>query len=358
MLCYYNIFRNSLKKERQTHPLSMRTQLRKVDPENPAPEIIAEAANLLRNGELVAFPTETVYGLGANALDEQAVRKIFQAKGRPASNPLIVHVATIQAAQELAETWPKIAQTLADAFWPGSLTLVVPRPDRIPDIVTANGSTVAIRIPSHPVALALLLAADVPVAAPSANRSNHLSPTQAEHVWNDLQGKVDLILDAGPCPGGLESTVLDVTTNPPRLLRPGLVSPAEIEGLIGSLLQMDKVNPENPESQPRRSPGMMSKHYAPQAVLECTQDDGWQRVEDLAAKGHKVGWLTWTNSPEQTHSTVEKVTMPINAKDYSARLYATLHDLDAMGVQRIVVALPPQSEEWLAVRDRLRRASG
>ncbi len=199
----------------------MHTELLAVDPFSPEPERIARAAEVLRRGGLVAFPTETVYGLGANALDPNAVAGIFHAKGRPANNPVIVHVAEARDVLRVVADWPEIAERLAQRFWPGPLTLVLPKRAGVPDVVTAGGPTVAVRVPAHPVALALLRAVGVPIAAPSANRSTQLSPTRAEHVQRGLDGLIDLILDGGPTTGGLESTVLDVTTTPPRLLRPG-----------------------------------------------------------------------------------------------------------------------------------------
>src|SRR4051794_39087740 len=201
----------------------------------PDPADVAVAAAVLHRGGLVAFPTETVYGLGANALDAAAVARIFAAKGRPATNPLIVHVAAAEHVWSVAADWPAVAARLAERFWPGPLTLVLPKAAAVPDAVTAGGPTVAVRVPAHPVALALLRAAGVPLAAPSANRSTELSPTTAGHVLHGLGGRIDLVLDAGPTAGGIESTVLDVTTNPPRLLRPGLVTPAMIEAVIGPI---------------------------------------------------------------------------------------------------------------------------
>ena len=223
----------------------------------PTPENLARAGDLLRSGGLVAFPTETVYGLGANALDASAVARIFAAKGRPATNPVIVHVATVDEVTTLIdERWglspPTSAlpiastrsarinpaarlQQLAERFWPGSLTLVLPKSSRVPDIVTAGGQTVAVRVPNHSVALELLRVAGVPLAAPSANRSTQLSPTRAEHVLRSLDGRIDLIIDGGLTTGGIESTVLDVTTNPPTLLRPGLVTAAMLEAVLGQI---------------------------------------------------------------------------------------------------------------------------
>ena len=314
---------------------------------------IATAADVLRRGGLVAFPTETVYGLGANALDADAVGRIFAAKGRPAANPLIVHVADAAGVGAIAADWPDAAARLAERFWPGPLTLVLPKRDAVPGVVTAGGPTVAVRVPAHPVARALLRAAGVPVAAPSANRSSELSPTTAEHVLRGLGGRIDLILDAGPCPGGIESTVLDVTSDPPRLLRPGLVTPAEIEAVIGPI--------RRPGGQASaavpvlRSPGLLAKHYAPRAPLELADGDGRARVEVMIREGRRVGWLTWPGVGDVAGAV--RVELPCDPAAYAAGLYAALHDLDAAGVERIVVARPPDDEAWLAVRDRLRRAA-
>lgn len=334
----------------------MHTELCRVDPEQPDPRIVARAAAVLRAGGLVAFPTETVYGLGADALNENAVRRIFEAKGRPPSNPLIVHVAGLEAARQLAADWPASAQALGETFWPGSLTLVVPKKELVPAIVTAGGPTVALRVPAHPVALALLRAASVPVAAPSANRSTRLSPTTAAHVLRDLGGRIDMILDGGPATGGLESTVLDVTTSPPRLLRPGLVTPQEIEAVIGPILRPLE-RPGALAVAPARSPGLMGKHYAPRAALECITGDARQRIDQLLCEGQRVGWLTFDRAVSHLDPRVTVVVMPSDAREYAAQLYARLHEVDALGVQRIVVELPPDTEEWLAIRDRLRRAS-
>lgn len=332
----------------------MQTQVLRVHPETPEPDAIARAAAVLRGGGLVAFPTETVYGLGADALDPAAVRRIFEAKGRPATNPLIVHVAEAAAARDVAADWPEAAARLAARFWPGPLTLVLPRRQEVPDAVTAGGPTVAVRVPAHPVALALLRAAGRPIAAPSANRSAALSPTRAEHVLRDLGGRIDLVLDGGPTPGGLESTVLDVSGAPPRLLRPGLLAPAAIEQVIGPIIRPDATPASG---RPLPSPGMLSRHYAPRAPLECAPDTGWTRAEELCRVGLRVGWLTFARGPGPEHPNVVPVVMPSAPAAYAAQLYAVLHDLDDRGVERIVVALPPDGEDWLAVRDRLRRAS-
>ncbi len=204
-------------------------------------------------------------------------------------------------------------------------------------------------------ALAVIRAAGVPIAAPSANRSTQLSPTRAEHVLHDLQGRIDLLLDAGPTPGGLESTVLDLTTTPPRLLRPGLATLAEIEAVIGPIAR--PTLQAAPEQAPLPSPGMLARHYAPRAVLECVPDSGMARVDALRRQGMSVGWVTFDSSSPHPEPNVRTVLLPRDPEAYAAQLYAVLHDLDAAGVDRIIVAGPPETDEWLAIRDRLSRAS-
>lgn len=329
----------------------MAAKVLKVDPLHPDAGVIAQAAAILRAGGLVAFPTETVYGLGANALDAQAVAGIFAAKGRPASNPVIVHVEHRAAARRIVRDWPDVAERLAERFWPGPLTLVLPRHDCVPDAVTAGGPTVALRVPAHAVALAMLRACQFPIAAPSANASLELSPTRAEHVLRSLADRIDLVLDAGPTSGGLESTVLDVTTTPPRILRPGLVPHADLEALIGSVAVG---LPSTTEATCARSPGQMAKHYAPRTPLErCFESR--RRVDELAAQGLRVGWLT--HRAEKVSHDVVQVVLPGEVTLYSAELYAALHHLDDAGLDRIVVEMPPGGEEWLAVHDRLMRAA-
>jgi L-threonylcarbamoyladenylate synthase len=308
-------------------------------------EPLRRAADVLRRGGLVAFPTETVYGLGANALDATAVERIFTAKGRPAHNPVIVHVADIDAARSLVTEWPATAQRLAERFWPGPLTLVLPRREHVPDIVAANGPTVGIRVPAHPVALDLLRACGLPVAAPSANRSTAISPTRAEHVLHSLGDRIDLLLDGGATSGGLESTVIDLT-GVPRLLRAGLVAPGELEAVVGTVLR--SASPDGPA----RSPGQMHRHYAPRTPLETTPRLA-NRVAELAAQGLRVGCLGFVNCGEAEISLV----LPVDASTYAARLYDALHRLDNAELDRIVVELPPATEAWLAVQDRLRRAA-
>ncbi len=338
-------------------PENRPTRILRVDPEAPEPELITQAAEILRSGGLVAFPTETVYGLGANALDPQAILRVFAAKGRPANNPLIVHVPDTAGARAVVAHWPEVAARLADRFWPGPLTLVLAKHSRIPEVVTAGGPTVAVRVPANNIAQALLSGAAVPVAAPSANRSQRLSPTRAEHVLRDLEDRIDMVLDGGPTSGGLESTVLDLTTTPPRILRPGLVLAREIEPICGPITQSELAKNSAPPSI-LSSPGMLPRHYAPRAPLEVLPEDECRaRIKTLVEQGIRVGYLGLGALLDAEAPGVIQIVMPTEARGYTARLYAALHELDAAGVERILVALPPGTEEWQAVRDRLRRAS-
>jgi L-threonylcarbamoyladenylate synthase len=344
----------------------METEVLTVTPEAPDPAPIGRAAETLRGGGLVAFPTETVYGLGANALDAAAVARIFEAKGRPSTNPVIAHVPDAEAARSLVSDWPEVAERLAARFWPGPLTLVLPKSPRVPDIVTAGGPTVAVRVPAHPVARALLEFCGLPIAAPSANRSTQVSPTRAAHVLRGLEGRIDLLLDGGPAAGGIESTVLDVTVTPPRLLRPGIVTARAIEAVTGPLAHGAEIH-----SGVARSPGQMERHYSPRAGLENAEDNGRARVESLARVGLRVGWLAQMRSAEcgmrndmaATHSAYRIshsaliVPMPSEPAGYASRLYAALHELDEAGVDRIIVSAIPETDDWAAVRDRLRRAA-
>jgi L-threonylcarbamoyladenylate synthase len=319
-----------------------------IDPQSPDPDIIVRAADVLRRGGLVAFPTETVYGLGANALDADAVARIFTAKGRPSNNPLIVHVADAAEVAQLTSSRPDMFAQLTAAFWPGPLTLVLPKSETVPDVVTAGGATVAVRMPAHPVALALLRATQLPLAAPSANLSSELSPTSADHVLRGLAGRIELILDAGPTTEGIESTVLDLTAHPPGVLRPGPITPAQLEAVIGPVAQV--ASSGAPES-PLPSPGLLPRHYAPRTPLEL---DTIERVRGLAREGTRVGWVTHTRTLEANATTRE---MPSDSTEYAEKLYAILHELDTLGLDRIIVEPPPEGDGWLAIRDRLQRAS-
>ena len=320
-----------------------------LDAVKPDATIIARAAELLRSGGLVAFPTETVYGLGANALDARAVDRIYAAKGRPSHNPLIVHIANVDQVLRVARKWTDRAELLARAFWPGPLTLVLLKRDEVPEAVSAGLPTVAVRLPSHPVAHALLLAADVPVAAPSANKSMMLSPTTGAHVEKSLGDAVDLILDAGPTPVGIESTVLDLTRAVPVLLRPGTVTIEQIESVIGPI----EIGGPVRDGAPRPSPGMMERHYSPRATLLLVgSDDVSAAVAAEQRARRRVGALVRT---VPLHGSAQR--MPSDAAGYAARLYGALHELDDAGYDVIVVERVPDTAEWSAVRDRLERAA-
>jgi L-threonylcarbamoyladenylate synthase len=335
----------------------METQVIRVNPISPEPEAIERAAEIIRAGELVAFPTETVYGLGANALDSAAVAKVFKAKGRPSANPLIVHVPKTSSARQLVSEWPDFAQKLAERFWPGPLTLVLRKSSVVPNIVTAGGPTVAVRCPMHAVALALLRESGVPLAAPSANRSSRISPTHANHVVKSLGGLIPMVLDAGPCPGGVESTVIDLTASCPSILRPGLLSREELVGVIGTV---DYTAHASHESSVK-SPGLLDRHYAPDArlVLAVPAEDE-RLVREACARGERVGWLAlppWPDNPALIGCIADVYEMPGDSPNYARRLYYALHELDEWGADLIVVTTPPDSEEWRAVRDRLSRAA-
>jgi L-threonylcarbamoyladenylate synthase len=296
------------------------------DPNAPA---IERAAQLIREGGLVAMPTETVYGLGANALDAAACARIFEAKGRPHTSPLIVHVDSIARAKEFVTEWPDAAETLGQRYWPGPLTMVLPKSAVIPDIVTAGLPTVGIRIPAHPLALELIRAAGVPIAAPSANRFTELSPTNAAHV---PQALADFVLDGGPARVGIESTVLSLA-GPPTLLRPGVIPLPELESLIGPIAVAAE-----PVEGAHQSPGMHERHYRPRTPIYLLQP-GAQTPHGRGA------WLRIGRE------------MPRDPREYAATLYAALHQLDQQDLGWIAVERPPATPEWAGVLDRLRRAA-
>lgn len=319
------------------------------NPEHDAHHV-RRAAEVILAGGIVALPTETVYGLAANALDAEAVAKIYEAKGRPSTNPLIVHVTSIDAARELASAWPPLAQTLAEAFWPGPLTLILPKKDIVPDAATAGLPNVAVRCPSHPVMRAVIDAAGVPLAAPSANRSQAVSPTRAAHVLKSLGGKVDLILDAGTTQHGLESTVVDCTVVPPRVLRPGPVTLLELERVVGRVKAADAVIGDE---LARPSPGMSFKHYSPQAKVVLVP--AAKLADAIASADKPAGAFVLAGAVLGANATM--VQMPAEPIAYGAILYGELHKMDDAGVKTIVVEEPPAAPGWEAVRDRLRRAS-
>jgi L-threonylcarbamoyladenylate synthase len=295
---------------------------------------IQKAAEIIQSGGLVVFPTETVYGLGANALDAAAVKKIYALKGRPMTSPLIVHVASIEQARELAAEWSEEADELAREYWPGPLTLVVPKKTAIPEEVTAGLPTVGLRMPRHPVALELLRAAGVPIAAPSANRFTQLSPTTAAHVREAFGDETPFLLDGGPCEVGLESTVVAVTKDGLEVLRPGM---AFVE---------DAVTSNEPPEPAHRSPGLHKKHYSPRTRVLLV------KRAHLPERGR--GAYLWLQ--QEAHA-AETIRMPAQPETYAAQLYGVLHELDRRGLDWIAVELPPETREWTAIRDRLTRAA-
>lgn len=342
---------------------TMSPEVLPVNATQPDTEALQRAATAILAGRLVAFPTETVYGLGANALDPRAVERIFAAKGRPTNNPIIVHVADVAAAAQLTTIWPDTAQELAQRFWPGPLTLVLPKRPEVPAVVTGGGPNVGVRLPAHPVAAALLRTVRVPIAAPSANASLHISPTTAEHVVRSLGNRVDLVLDAGACPGGLESTVVDLASDPPRLLRPGLVSLEQLRQCLPEIVVAEsalgeaKHGANTLSSIPLPAPGQLARHYAPRVPLELVAGDAWPTVERYLQQGERVGWLTMVSDAACANPRLRAIEMPGDAAGYAARLYAVLHGLDDGSVDRIVVSRPPDGAAWQAIHDRLRRAA-
>jgi L-threonylcarbamoyladenylate synthase len=322
-------------------------------------EAVSRAVERLRAGELVALPTETVYGLAANAFDAEAVARIFAAKGRPADNPVIVHVADLELARRCVSAWPPEAERLAAAFWPGPLTLVLPRAPVVPDVVTAGGPTVGLRWPSHPVFQDVVRACGFPLAAPSANRSGELSPTTAEHVLRSLGERVPLILDGGRCAVGIESTVVDLSVRPPRVLRPGMVHEGSLRAVVGELAAGEARGRQHAE-EPLRSPGLLGRHYAPRARLLVFR---WDDDADLRRQSAAAG-LKAADTQVVAHTHVPSAegwagvrALPREAQAFAAALYAELHETDAEGAVAVVVEAPPEAPEWRAVADRLARAS-
>lgn len=347
-----------------------------TDPDGTPGEALARAAEILRAGGLVAFPTETVYGLGADATNPTAVHRIFIAKERPFSDPLIVHLADAVDLSAVAAEIPPAARALAARFWPGPLTLVLPRHPELPPAVAAGGSTVAVRVPAHPVARALLRAAGGPVAAPSANRFMHTSPTTAAHVLADLDGRIDCVLDGGACPVGVESTVLDLTVEPPRVLRPGGLPLEALRELLPDVRGPEATQPDSgagtddqpPAGEVMRSPGQMPRHYAPHTRLIAFDGDGPAavaavRAEAMAAlaRGERVGVLL----PDEEAAwladlpvTVARLGPSADLAAIAHRLYAALRELDDAGLDLILAHTFGRAGLGLALEDRLRRAGG
>ena len=314
------------------------------------PGALSQAVELLSQGQLVALPTETVYGLAADARSPGAVARIFEAKGRPAGNPLIVHIDSVEMAEGCVAAWPRAAAQLAGAFWPGPLSLVLPKADSIPDIVTAGGKTVAVRCPAHPVFRAVLAKCGFPLAAPSANRSNRVSPTRAEHVVDQLGGRIPLVLDGGACDLGIESTVLDLTGDTPTLLRPGMISLGQLQAVLGPVATAKPPA----AAEPLKSPGQLQQHYSPRAKLILVEGDLDAALGQADVTAHVIARTAapaaWPS--ERWHR------LPDAAAGFARELYDTLHRCDRLGAGTILVQPLPDGDEWAALRNRLNRAAG
>jgi len=317
---------------------------------------VQSAARALQAGEVVALPTETVYGLAANALDENAVAKIFEVKGRPAHNPVIVHVSDESMARACVAGWPEVAEKLSRAFWPGPLTLVLPRAEKIPANVTAGGSTVGVRWPGHPFMQAVIRECGFPLAAPSANLSNRISPTNADHVRAQLTGKISLIVDGGQSQVGIESTVLDLSDSSPRILRPGMIHPESLMAVCGEIQETSG----GPQNIVLRSPGLLEKHYSPNAklvVLDWRDDaDLRNQLGALKFPVNHTHIIAHTRIPGGFDAANVSV-IPHDAEAFARALYAEWHRCDAAGAKLIVAEAPPALPEWSGIADRLRRAA-
>lgn len=321
-------------------------------------QAVERAVALLQRGEVVALPTETVYGLAASAWDPDAVARIYAIKGRPAHNPVIVHIADATQAAQCTPHWPPLAARLSAAFWPGPLTLVLPRSPLVPDIITAGGSTVGLRWPQHPFMQAVIRACGFPLAAPSANPANALSPSSADHVARSLGDRLPLIIDGGDCNVGIESTVVDVTGDLPRILRPGILSSEAIAHAAG--VEIPRTTPAPGTTAPLRSPGQLSRHYAPVTPLVIRR---WIDDADLArqlADDRCTPAETWIVSYRRIPDSgrfPNVVLIPDDPEAYARALYGELHRCDQAGARRIVVEAVPDKPAWDGVADRLRRAS-
>ena len=344
----------------------MKTRVLKIDDLNRDCNLIGEAAELIKAGEVVAFPTETVYGLGANALDSQAVEKIFRAKGRPGDNPLIVLVSNVRDVDKLVAEVPRRARILMEAFWPGPLTMVFRKASIIPDRVTAGLDTVAIRMPNHPVALRLIDFSGLPVAAPSANRSGHISPTTAQHVLEDLDGRIPLILDGGKCCVGLESTVLDLTADVPVILRPGGVTLEMLEEVLGEVrVDLNVLRPVA-GGQKVKSPGMKYTHYAPRAQVLIVRGELAhivKRINELAEEYADQGIKTGILATQETKDCYKKGEVLVLGKrtrpaEMASNLFLVLREFDVRGVDVVLAEWVDTSNEGLAIMNRMVRAAG
>lgn len=344
----------------------MKTEIIKLDKFNIEPDKLRYAANVIRDGGLVAFPTETVYGLGANALDPSAVKKIFEAKGRPSDNPLIVHISDRKALVDLANSVPGSAYDVMEHFWPGPITLIMEKSQIIPEVITAGLNTVAIRMPSHPIALALIKEAGLPIAAPSANTSGKPSPTNAAHVIEDLSGKVDVIIDGGPAEVGVESTVLDLTEKTPVILRPGGVTLEQLREILGEVETDPAIKSKDTSGLIPKAPGMKYKHYSPKAdviIIEGKTEAVVKKINSLclqyADQKVPVGVLT-TEQTKGLYITKEIICMGDrdNPVTIAANLFRALREFDQRGVKVILAEAVETSGIGMAIMNRMSKAAG
>ncbi|WXG44762.1 MAG: L-threonylcarbamoyladenylate synthase [Promethearchaeati archaeon SRVP18_Atabeyarchaeia-1] len=345
----------------------IRTRVLRVNPSKLNMRVIGEAAAVIKKGGLVAFPTETVYGLGADALSSDAVSKIFVAKGRPQDNPIIVHVSSLDDLNRVAFQISERAKTLIEGFWPGPLTLLFKKRNAVPEVTVAGLDTVAVRMPKHPVALALIRASGTPIAAPSANISGSPSPTTAKHVFTDLNGRIDLILDGGESMIGVESTVLDITTSPPVVLRPGGTTIEQIESCIGEVILHPAASAEiRLDSVLAKSPGMKYKHYAPQGLMVLIEGDDLEKVrskvQETADQLRRQGKKKVAIIAPSGHGYKAAITVSLGGRDdleqIARNLFSTLRKMDEEKVDAIVVEGVEAKGLGLAIMNRLRRASG
>jgi len=343
------------------------TEIVKVNPINPDSSIIKYAAKVILDGGLVAFPTETVYGLGADAFNSKAVKRIFEVKGRPIDNPLIVHVSSLSQLYRVAYDVPEKALKLIERFWPGPLTLIFKRKSDVPPEVSAYLPTVAVRMPAHPIALSLISESNTPIAAPSANISSKPSPTSAEHVIKDLYGKIDLIIDGGETLYGVESTILNIQPEVPKLLRPGAIPLEEVEKVIGAVDVSEAALAEKPYQLIAEAPGMKYRHYAPKAPMTLVEGELEKVVSKIvelaqedAAKGLKVGVLATEETFKLYPSTFNVVVLGSRSEPYSIahNLFKSLRMMDELNVDTIYAEGLPMKGILFAVQNRLRKASG
>lgn len=334
----------------------MKTQIIKINSTQQKEEI-KKAADVLKNGGLVGIPTETVYGLGANALDEEAVKSVFVAKGRPQDNPLIVHISDFDEIYDLVEEVPESAKKLAEKYWPGPMTIILKKSDKIPDVVSAGLDTVAIRLPEHEIARAIIRQAGVPIAAPSANVSGSPSPTSAKNVFEDMNGKIPLIVDGGECTVGVESTVVTLVKDKPKILRPGGITPEEISEVLGET-ELDKAVFENVGKDEKvSSPGMKYKHYAPKTKVIIVKGEREKYLEFLKNQTGNFGALCFEDDVDEIKCKFVTYGISTNSFSQSKNLFSALRKADALGVDVVYARYPYEDGMGIAVLNRLLRSA-